>query len=120
MCAVPRTGPVSSMSVRASIRRLRGSGTIVHRPPSFYFSRGSGEDRVKVPDVRGMDLDDAVARLRAAGFTTDVGERVRSRRYERGTVAEMSPGPGSVEPGTTITLRPSVPTRATSSAGAAQ
>ncbi|TDC71648.1 PASTA domain-containing protein [Actinomadura sp. GC306] len=93
---------------RSMLGALKGTdATSFHRPPSFYFSRGSGEDRVKVPDVRGMDLDDAVARLRAAGFTTDVGERVRSRRYERGTVAEMSPGPGSVEPGTTITLRPS-------------
>jgi membrane peptidoglycan carboxypeptidase len=76
-----------------------------NRPPSHYFSKGSGEDRAKVPDVRGMKLRDAVARLRGAGFKVSVGAPVASRRYERGTVAEMSPGPGSAEPGETITLR---------------
>ncbi|WP_165970561.1 transglycosylase domain-containing protein, partial [Actinomadura sp. 6K520] len=91
---------------RSMLGALRGTdASPFHRPPSSYFSRGSGEDRVQVPDVRGMSLDEALGKLRAAGFTTRVGERVRSRRYERGTVAEMSPGPGSVEPGTTITLR---------------
>lgn len=34
-----------------------------------------------------------------------MGAPVASRRYERGTVAEMSPGPGSAEPGDTIMLR---------------
>ncbi|CNG39308.1 membrane carboxypeptidase (penicillin-binding protein) [Mycobacterium tuberculosis] len=85
---------------------LRGSAaSSFHRPPSFYFSKGSGEDRAKVPDVRGMELGDAVSRLRAAGFTTNVSTPVDSDRYRKGTVAEMSPGPGSAEPGSTITLR---------------
>jgi membrane peptidoglycan carboxypeptidase len=74
-----------------------------HRPPSRYFSKGTGEERAKVPDVRGMKLRDAVARLRAAGYPARVGPPVASSKYEKGTVAEMSPS--SAEPGDTITLR---------------
>ncbi|TDC97410.1 PASTA domain-containing protein [Actinomadura sp. 7K507] len=105
-------GAVFGATIPAPIWRQSMSGALegtdassFHRPPSFYFSRGSGEERVTVPDVRGMRVGDAVARLRAAGFQTRVGERVRSRRYDSGTVAGMSPGPGSAEPGATITLR---------------
>ncbi|NKZ08567.1 penicillin-binding protein [Actinomadura latina] len=95
--------PIWQQSMSGALRGTDASP--FRRPPSFYFSKGSGEDRAKVPDVRGMKLGDAVAKLRAAGFTTNVGEQVESRRYKKGTVAEMSPGPGSAEPGTTITLR---------------
>ncbi|XRQ11711.1 penicillin-binding protein [Actinomadura welshii] len=95
--------PIWQQSMRGALKGTDAAS--FHRPPSSYFSRGSGEDRVEIPDVRGLRLDEALGRLRAAGFDTRVGERVRSRRHERGTVAEMSPGPGSAEPGTTITLR---------------
>ncbi|MFA1541201.1 penicillin-binding protein [Actinomadura monticuli] len=95
--------PIWQQSMSGAL--LGTAATPFQRPPSHYFSKGSGEDRAKVPDVRGMKLREAVARLRAAGFTTNVGAPVESRRYDKGTVAEMSPGPGSAEPGTTITLR---------------
>jgi membrane peptidoglycan carboxypeptidase len=81
--------------------------TAFHRPPSHYFSKGTGEDRVTLPDVRGMKVGEAVARLRAAGFRAQVAASVESEEYPDGTVAEMSPGPGRVEPGGTVTLRPS-------------
>ncbi len=95
--------PIWQQSMSGALRGTDASS--FHRPPSHYFSKGSGEDRAKVPDVRGMKLDDAVAKLRDAGFTTNVSTQVESRRYKKGTVAEMSPGPGSAEPGSTITLR---------------
>ncbi|MER7548040.1 penicillin-binding protein [Actinomadura sp.] len=95
--------PIWQQSMSGALRGTRASS--FHRPPSFYFSKGSGEDRAKVPDVRGMKLGDAVDKLRDAGFTTNVGAQVASDRYRKGTVAEMSPGPGSAEPGSTITLR---------------
>ncbi|WP_165495020.1 penicillin-binding protein [Actinomadura roseirufa] len=79
--------------------------TPFHAPDSRFFSEGSGEDKTKIPDVRGLKPGEAAARLRAAGFTTDVGAPVESGRYPKGTVAEMSPGPGSAEPGETIVLR---------------
>ncbi|MFD0685128.1 penicillin-binding protein [Actinomadura fibrosa] len=78
-----------------------------HEPPSHYFSEGSGEDKVKLPDVRGMRVGAAAARLRHAGFRVAVGGSVTSTAYRENTVAEMSPGPGSAEPGDTVTLRPS-------------
>ncbi|MFB4311106.1 penicillin-binding protein [Actinomadura sp. GTD37] len=105
-------GSVFGATIPAPIWQQSMSGALAgtaassfQRPPSHYFSKGSGEDRAKVPDVRGMKPAEAVARLRAAGFQTEVGEPVESRRYKKGTVAEMNPGPGSAEPGTTITLR---------------
>ncbi|WP_308166523.1 penicillin-binding protein [Actinomadura sp. NEAU-AAG7] len=76
-----------------------------HRPPSHFFSKGSGEDKAKVPDVRGLRPAQAVARLRAAGFRARVGAPVESGRYPKGTVAEMEPGARTAEPGDTITLR---------------
>ncbi|SEG46556.1 Membrane carboxypeptidase (penicillin-binding protein) [Thermomonospora echinospora] len=78
-----------------------------HRPPSRYFSRGSGEDLVTLPDVRGLKLSAAIARLRSAGFRVNVGGGVESE-YPKGTVADMSPAPGArTEPGTYVTLYPS-------------
>lgn len=77
-----------------------------HAPPSEYFSKGSGEDNVGVPDVRGMKVADAVRTLRSAGFTTTVDPTpVTSGQYPKGTVADTSPGAGSsAQPGTVITL----------------
>jgi membrane peptidoglycan carboxypeptidase len=84
----------------------RSAGSFA-RPPSHFFSRGSGEDKVGVPDVRGLGLSSAMARLRAAGFRASVGSSVESG-YPKGVVAEMYPDAGdSAEPGTVITLYPS-------------
>ncbi|MBA9003570.1 MULTISPECIES: penicillin-binding protein [Thermomonospora] len=107
-------GPVFGATIPAPIWHdsmigaLSGrAASAFHRPPSRYFSRGSGEDRIRVPDVRGMRLSAAIARLRAAGFTVDVGDEVDSTVPE-GRVAEIEPGPGTAhEPGTTVTIRPS-------------
>jgi membrane peptidoglycan carboxypeptidase len=78
-----------------------------HSPPSEYYREGSGEDRVQVPDVTGMDASEARARLEAAGFGVSTGPSVSSA-YPKGTVARTSPGAGSrVEPGTTVTIYPS-------------
>ncbi|MFC4050299.1 penicillin-binding protein [Actinomadura syzygii] len=85
---------------------LSGTGPgSFHRPPSEYFSKGTGEDKVKLPDVRGLKLREAVAKLREAGLKVQVRQPVESREYPKGTVAEMSPDPGSVEPGDTVELR---------------
>ena len=75
-----------------------------HSPPSEYYREGSGEDRVQVPDVTGMDPWQARATLEAAGFGVNTGPSVSSP-YPKGTVARTSPGGGSsVEPGTTVTI----------------
>ncbi|WP_345434355.1 penicillin-binding protein [Actinoallomurus vinaceus] len=76
-----------------------------HSPPSDYYSEGSGEDRVHVPDVLGLSPSEAAGRLSAAGFDVSFGPRVDSDTYAKGTVARTSPGAGaSVEPGETITI----------------
>ncbi|WP_171064198.1 transglycosylase domain-containing protein [Actinomadura soli] len=81
------------------------SPTSFVRPPSHFFSKGTGEEKVKLPDVRGLKPDEAIRKLREAGFEIRVGRPVESREYKKGTVAEMSPKPGSAEPGETVTLR---------------
>jgi membrane peptidoglycan carboxypeptidase len=76
-----------------------------HSPPSDYFSEGSGEDRVRVPDVLGLSPSAAASTLSAAGFSVSFGPRIRSDTYPRGTVAQTSPGGGaSVAPGATVTI----------------
>jgi len=107
-------GPVFGATIPAPIWRDSMIGALAgrpagsfHRPPARYFSRGSGEDRVRVPDVRGLRLPAAIARLRAAGFGVDVGEPVDSDE-PKGRVAVIEPGPGTAhEPGTIVTIRPS-------------
>src|SRR5690606_25161400 len=102
-------GPVFGSTIPAPIWRDSMVGALAgraasafHRPPARYFSRGSGEDRVRVPDVRGMRLLAAIARLRAAGFVVEVEEAVDSAE-PRGRVAEIVPGPGTAhEPGATV------------------
>ena len=80
--------------------------TDFREPPDHFFSKGTGEDRKKVPDVRGLKPSEAISRLRAAGFSVDMGGSVDSDKYERGTVADQSPGPGSsAEPGETVVIR---------------
>ncbi|MCO5992774.1 penicillin-binding protein [Actinoallomurus rhizosphaericola] len=76
-----------------------------HSPPGDYYSEGSGEDRVQVPDVLGLSPSAAADRLRAAGFDVSFGPRIASDAYGTGTVARTSPGGGaSVEPGATVTI----------------
>lgn len=77
-----------------------------HRPPSQYFSKGSGEDAVRIPDVRGLKPDEAISKLKAAGFQVRMApEAVTSKKYKAGTIADMAPGPRSaVEPGTVVSL----------------
>ncbi|WP_344590218.1 penicillin-binding protein [Actinomadura vinacea] len=107
-------GPVFGATIPAPIWRDSMVGALAgrpasgfHRPPSHYFSKGSGEDRVELPDVRGLEVAEAIAKLRSAGFRARIGAAVESGEYPRGRVAEMSPGPGRAEPGGTVTLRPS-------------
>jgi membrane peptidoglycan carboxypeptidase len=77
-----------------------------HRPPAHYFSKGSGADAIRVPDVRGLKPAEAIGRLRASGFTVRMAPKpIPSKKYKAGTVTGASPGPGAaVEPGTVVTL----------------
>ncbi|HEX9776399.1 MAG TPA: Stk1 family PASTA domain-containing Ser/Thr kinase [Actinomycetota bacterium] len=62
---------------------------------------------VRVPDVRGVPLDQAEDRLEAAGLQVDTGTPVFSE-YPSGTVAEQDPRPSQVvERGSTVVIIPS-------------
>ncbi len=90
------------------------------------ISRFGGEDfgapddalirakQVQVPDVTGQSVESAKATLAYSGFGAQVGSAVSSS-IEAGLVASTSPQSGSyVSSGSTITLRPSSGTPATS------
>jgi membrane peptidoglycan carboxypeptidase len=76
------------------------------RPASHYFSKGSGEDSERVPDVRGLAVSAALSKLRAAGFDARVApERIPSGRYRAGTVAATSPEQGAkADPESSVTV----------------
>jgi serine/threonine-protein kinase len=65
----------------------------------------SGPAPVAVPDVTGRPQDEATALLTAAGLTPQVApEAVFSDDVPEGSVVGQSPGPSSVERGTSVTL----------------
>ncbi|RAY14511.1 glycosyl transferase family 51 [Actinomadura craniellae] len=106
-------GAVYGASIPAPIWRDSMRGALSGQPAGAFvaphrrfFSQGSGEDKIKVPDVRGQRLDRAVARLRAAGFKVEVRDRrVNSDEYPAGTVADIDPDEGfELEPGETVTV----------------
>jgi membrane peptidoglycan carboxypeptidase len=104
-------GPVYGATIPAPIWQQSMAGALAGtpassfvRPPSHFFSKGTGEESARLPDVRGMKVADAAAKLRGAGFTVRIGGAVKSD-YPKGTVAQVSPS--SARPGDTITLRPS-------------
>jgi len=59
-----------------------------------------------LPNVVGMSVDDAKARIEGAGFDVIVGDPVDSSQPE-GTVAAQNPAAGKVASGSTITINPS-------------
>ncbi len=76
-----------------------------HSPPSDYFREGSGEDRVRIPDVLGMSPSEARSRLEKAGFEVTIGPSVYSDEYDKGRVASTSPDADSkAESGSTVTI----------------
>lgn len=59
-----------------------------------------------LPSVIGLGIDDATARLNAAGFQVNVGDPVDSAEAA-GVVAAQNPGAGRVSAGTVVTINPS-------------
>ena len=70
-----------------------------HSPPSTYFREGSGEDRVKVPDVVGLSPADAIKALKA--------RRVRREGRQADGLRPVPQGHGrAYEPGRWLQGRP--------------
>lgn len=59
-----------------------------------------------LPGVIGLSIDEATARLNAAGFQVNVGDAVDSAE-PAGVVAAQNPGAGRVSAGTVVTINPS-------------
>jgi membrane peptidoglycan carboxypeptidase len=71
------------------------------KPNSSLLSR----PQTTVPNVNGMQIDQAINKLKGAGFTTTVASNPVSSKYPAGTVASTSPGGGSrTDYGTEITI----------------
>ena len=80
-----------------------GGGDEATRPGPIGIVVSSGPPRASVPDVRGVDVDDAVARLDGS-FDTSVSEE-GSETAPAGSVLRQSPGPGTrAVLGSTVTL----------------
>jgi len=75
--------------------------------PAPPFAQASSDfgDTTGVPDVKGMSIGAALARLRAADLTGKVLDKPVPSDQPKGSVASTSPGPGAqVGPGTVITI----------------
>jgi serine/threonine-protein kinase len=94
------SGSVSDGSV---IRSDPGPGTAIERGSRVTLVVSSGPKEVVVPDVTGLDQDDAFARLEKLGL--NVRSRQRSSSEPADTVVEQTPAGGlRVDEGATITL----------------
>src|SRR3982750_1856958 len=69
------------------------------------FPAGVIPREVKVPNVTGLDFDEAAQRLAQAGFKAEQGEQRYNNSAPKGTVLEQSLPPGAREGiGTKVTL----------------
>lgn len=67
----------------------------------LYISRGP--EQIEVPDVVGLDVDEATSRLEKAGFKVDTSER--DGPEDEGKVLEQTPkGGGKADDGSTVEL----------------
>lgn len=73
------------------IRQDPGGGEEASRGSKVVVLVSRGPDRVSVPDVRGLDLEEAAARLERAGFEVEVGGGYRPGR----PVRRQDPSPGT-------------------------
>lgn len=84
------------------------AGTIIDRDSTvtIVVSDGAEDEKVQVPDVRGMSEDAAKATLTAAGFTSTSVSEVDNSEYDPGAVCYQSYSAGSLQKkGTDIELR---------------
>lgn len=99
-------GPIWQDTMSEALRGVKATG--FRRPPSEFFRKGSGEDRVRMPDLRGLKPEAAIDRLRAMGMEYRVSSSEKHSEYPEGTVASTDPAPGaSIDPGdsdTTVVL----------------
>ncbi|MFC5745045.1 penicillin-binding protein [Actinomadura rugatobispora] len=84
-------------------------GALADKPsPGFATPTRDFGDTIRVPDVKGMSVGAATARLKAAELEVKVSPRPIESDAPRGSVASTSPGAQTeVGPGTTVIIYPS-------------
>ncbi|WP_460301920.1 transglycosylase domain-containing protein [Actinocorallia aurea] len=91
-------GPIWQDTMSEALRGV-DAGRFV-RPTSFFFRKGSGEDEVRMPDLRGMSLDAAMQRLGRMGIDFKVGSHEYSDKYDEDKIIATDPSAGAlIDPG---------------------
>ena len=81
------------------------SGTPARHGTPVNLLVSKGPEPIPVPSVVGMEEDDAVDAIEAAGLTADVlKDEVNDPNVPRGSVAAQSPATGTLTKGGTVTL----------------
>ncbi|MEJ1180259.1 MULTISPECIES: Stk1 family PASTA domain-containing Ser/Thr kinase [unclassified Pseudarthrobacter] len=81
------------------------SGTPARHGTPVALTVSKGPEPIPVPSVVGMDEDDAVDAIEAAGLKADVAkDKVNDRNVPKGSVAAQSPPNGTLTRGGTVTL----------------
>jgi serine/threonine-protein kinase len=81
------------------------SGTAARRGTPVSLTVSKGPQPIAVPSVVGLDEDDAVEAIEAAGLTAVVAkDEVNDRNVPKGAVAAQSPATGTLTRGGTVTL----------------
>jgi eukaryotic-like serine/threonine-protein kinase len=86
------------------IETTPGAGTVAEVGATVTLTISSGRERVAVPEVVGLDRDEAASQLRDVGLRVSFSEQ-ESEDEDPGTVLRQSPEPGTrVAEGSTVTL----------------
>ena len=81
------------------------SGTPARHGTPVALTVSKGPEPIPVPSVVGMDEDDAVDAIEAAGLKAAVApDEVNDRKVPKGAVASQSPSSGTLTKGGTVTL----------------
>jgi eukaryotic-like serine/threonine-protein kinase len=81
------------------------AGTSVDAGATVNLTVSTGPNTVQVPDVSGLNQDDATARLQAAGLTVSTADTVPSAAQAAGQVLDTDPAAGkTVNKGTPVAL----------------
>ncbi|WP_066285806.1 Stk1 family PASTA domain-containing Ser/Thr kinase [Arthrobacter sp. B6] len=80
-------------------------GSLARHGTPVALTVSKGPQPIPVPSVVGMEEDDAVDAIEAAGLKADVAkEEVNDRKVPKGSVAAQSPSSGTLTRGGTVTL----------------
>ncbi len=99
-----RYAPSREIAAWHAVETEPAAGTRVKRPAHVSIVISTGPPKRPVPAVRGLDADEARARIDDAGFATVLQKRIDTS-VPPGTVLDVSPDPGARTPlGSTVTV----------------